>query len=431
MNYKRFISPYFSTIGLHEAILLLKGVFLCPFINAEKQRGKLHQLISGHFKAKASFSFTSARGALASCLKSMGVGPGDDVLVSTFTCLAVPTSIVALGARPIYAEINPKTLNVTLHSIQKVITSKTKVIIVQHTLGSSAPIQEIIDFVKGKGIYIIEDCALALGTTCQDTEVGTTADASIFSMELSKTLTVGWGGILVINNENLLPQVEINYINLKEESKYKTFRKAIQTAITGICYIPNFFKWGRYVVALGFKTGFFKPSTPILESKGIIGEDYISKLAFPQVFLAYHQWNRIHDITRICYSNGNELISTLQDLGYNPLGNFSNTNKMVSPRVSFIVKNRPKAISWFYDRGIELGTWFDGPLSPLPTETVFNYERESFPNAIFIADHIVNLPCHFRIEEIDLIYLKQVLNEYDALNKENISLQKELNHFNS
>mgnify|MGYP006118928087 CR=1 FL=1 len=78
----------------------------------------------------------------------------------------------------------------------------------------------------------------------------------------------------------------------------------------------------------------------------------------------------------------------------------------------FLVKDKISFIQFFKARGIEIGTWFDGPLSPLPSEPVFNYDKTKYPNSCFIAKHIVNLPCHSKMDSYHLRLIENSLIDF-------------------
>jgi perosamine synthetase len=412
MSKSKFISPYYSTIGIKECVILIKGSVIALFSNKKEIRNQLHQIIENRYKGSLAFSYSSARSALASFLSSINLQENDEVIITAFTCLAVPTAVIAARGKPVYCDIEPKSLNTTTTSIQNAITPNTKVIIIQHTLGSVAEVEEIVDMAKFKGIITIEDCALSIASKKRGKEVGTSADAAIFSMELSKTITVGWGGILLLNNKNFKDKVTNEYYYTQSISIFKSIRMVIQAVLTGFCYQRNIFDNGKYLVAFLFKVGFFKGSTPELENSGNVLPDFVSVLSTPQVFLASHQWKRLDQVAKVCEDNVYAITQAITELGYLALGNSGIDYSIVTPRVSFLVANRDAAMAFFLSYGIEAGSWFDGPLQPLPKEKVFNYQKNNFPFSVFIADHIVNIPCHFRINMSDLNHIVITLKKY-------------------
>jgi dTDP-4-amino-4,6-dideoxygalactose transaminase len=102
----------------------------------------------------------------------------------------------------------------------------------------------------------------------------------------------------------------------------------------------------------------------------------------------------------------------LSDLKYRVLGNYSNISDSISPRIPLLVKDRSFFIDYFLKNGIEIGQWFDGPLSPSPKTDCFNYNANQYPKASFVAKHIVNIPCHYRLNEDDISMIKKTLSEF-------------------
>lgn len=420
----RKISLYFASIGIKDALFVLL-TFFYPLIFRPKERYlKLTKRISAYFFGADIYLYKSARSALASCLSAMKIAKGNEVILSSFTCLAVPASIIAVKATPIYCDIDLHTLNMTIDSVKKVLTPKTKAIIVQHTLGSMAPIYAIKEFASQRGIFVIEDCALSFGSKLNQVPLGSIGDAAIVSMELSKTLSIGWGGILIINNKKIAIFNKYKYHDVV--SYLESLRMAIQTAICGLCYNPHFLYFLKYIPYIGYKLRIFKRSTPDEEIHGVISERFVLKLAPQQVEFCLYQWKRLDYISNSCMKNAIEIRRILSNLGYIPLGHFPNGFTSVSPRVSFLVSNRRHIKKWFQDRGFELGEWFDGPLSPLPENPIYNFDRNKFSNSNFISKHIVNIPCHNRLTKEDMQNIKSIMIEYSKFHLEDRDIQLKL-----
>ena len=327
------------------------------------------------------YVFGSARSGLACFLKTF-LQPGDEVIVSAYTCLAVPTGLVASGVVPVYVDIDPRTLAIDEGKLWEAVTPKTKAIVVQHTLGNPAPIQEIRRRAKETGLLVIEDCALSLGTRINDQYVGTFGDAAIFSMELSKTLSCGWGGLLLVNNSALVASMDQAYAGVPEQTIVQSTRDLVQTVISTWCSHSRMMNFpGKYVMWLCWKIGLFRPSTPNDEFKGIVAFDFLHKMGRAQTVLATFQWRRFTRITQTCSENYAYFAGELQKLGYEVHAPKDAAIRPVANRVSFLVQDREKMLEYFRVQHIELGVWFDGPLSPVPSATVFNYMSGFHANA--------------------------------------------------
>lgn len=138
-------------------------------------------------------SFDSGRTALLALLRAFGIGSGDDVLLQAFTCAAVPRSIAAAGARPVYVDIDDR-FNVDPRDVSQKISSRARAIIVEHTFGLPASMDDILAMARKNRLLVIEDCAHSLGATYHGKQVGTMGDAAFFSFGRDKVISSVWGG---------------------------------------------------------------------------------------------------------------------------------------------------------------------------------------------------------------------------------------------
>lgn len=365
--------------------------------------------------ARAAFATGSGRSALTLCLRAAGIGPGDDVIVSSYTCLAVASGVVAAGARPVYTDIRAGTLNMDADAIAAVLTPSVRAVVVQHTLGEVAPMDAIAELLRGRGVLLIEDCALAIGSRGEAAPVGTRGDAAIFSLELSKTLSSGWGGILTVNEPRLAAAAAEVYADLPEQGYLAATRDVWQTAISAWCHQPEVYdRIGKYVLYAAFTAGVFRRSTPPEEYAGGFRPDFMQKMSGATADLARLQWQDLDTIAARCAANARALRAALRQMDIEMPGIVNEDGASVAPRVSFVCADRADIMAYFRSKGVELGEWFDGPMSPVPTAPQFNYHPGSYPNAEQLARHVVNLPSHSRLTHGDLSHIKNILNEYYA-----------------
>lgn len=140
--------------------------------------------------------------ALELALFSLGVKTGDEVIVPSKSYVATASSVVMRGATPIFADIDINTHNITLDSIKRVISPKTKAIIVVHLGGCPCKMDEIVDFSQRNNLLLIEDCAQAHGAEYKQRKVGSFGNASIFSFCQDKIISTGGeGGMLLLKDE--------------------------------------------------------------------------------------------------------------------------------------------------------------------------------------------------------------------------------------
>lgn len=376
-------------------------------------RAALARTIRQYLGCEEVFLTGSGRGALALALRSAGIGVGDEVLLSSYTCLAVPTAVIATGATPVYSDIDLETLNVSVESTRAALSPRVRAIVVQHTLGKVAPIVELIALARENNMVVIEDCALAIGSTLDGRKVGTFGDAAIFSMELSKTLSCGWGGVLAVNDRSLAEKVAAHYQRTAEPGFWAASRDIWQTAISSLVYHPALIRTaGKYVMYAGYRAGLFRRSTPAAEFAGEPGANFSIRMGGPQARLARLQWQALDSVAATCARNAARLRMVLAECNVPTLAAPAGTELGVAPRVSFLVDDRARLVRHFADFGIEAGTWFDGPLSPLPKSPRFNYEDGRYQNASRIARQVINLPCHSRVTEADLQAMSVALHSF-------------------
>tara|TARA_B100000965_G_C19576998_1_gene751761 strand:+ start:280 stop:1419 length:1140 start_codon:yes stop_codon:yes gene_type:complete len=148
--------------------------------------------------------FNSGTAALQVALQSIGIKANDEVLVPSITYVASFQAISATGARPIICDIDTNTLQISIKSIKKNFSKKTKVIMPVHFSGAVGNFNEIISFAKKKNIRIIEDAAHAFGTKFKKRKIGSFGDITCFSFDGIKNITSGEGGCLVTNDKKVI-----------------------------------------------------------------------------------------------------------------------------------------------------------------------------------------------------------------------------------
>lgn len=151
--------------------------------------------------AKHAFNATSATTALAACLELLGIGPGDQVIVSDFSFPASANVVEACGATPVFADVRKDTYNMLPEELESKITAKTRAVIFVDALGNPNGIGTIAGLCKARGIPLIEDAACAIGSSEGGVKVGAIADLTCFSFHPRKLLTAGEGGAITTNSD--------------------------------------------------------------------------------------------------------------------------------------------------------------------------------------------------------------------------------------
>jgi dTDP-4-amino-4,6-dideoxygalactose transaminase len=152
---------------------------------------------------------TSGTDALEMAALLLNIQPGDEVIVPSFTFVSTANAFALRGAKIVFADVDENIPNITLAEIRKLVSSKTKAIVVVHYAGFGGEIDQIVKYAKSKGIYIIEDAALAVESKYQNKYLGTFGDLAAFSFHETKNVISGEGGMLAINNPEFIERAEI------------------------------------------------------------------------------------------------------------------------------------------------------------------------------------------------------------------------------
>lgn len=137
-----------------------------------------------------------------------GIGLGDEVIVPVFTCTATNIPLLYMGAKIVFADVDPKTLNINVNHVRKLVNERTKAIVCVHYAGLPCDMDELIAIAKEYNIPLIDDAAHALGATYKGQKIGEMTDFSMFSFQAIKHITTGDGGMLTIKNKDLVEKAK-------------------------------------------------------------------------------------------------------------------------------------------------------------------------------------------------------------------------------
>lgn len=151
-------------------------------------------------QAHDAVAVSSCTTALHLALVVAGVGPGDDVVVPSFSFIATANAPTYVGARPVFADVDPVTGNVTAETVEAVMTDRTRAVIVVDQAGVPVHLDELRDLCDPRGIVVIEDAACAAGSTYRGRPVGAGAEIAAWSFHPRKILTTGEGGMITTSH---------------------------------------------------------------------------------------------------------------------------------------------------------------------------------------------------------------------------------------
>lgn len=170
---------------------------------------KFEALFKEHIGVKHVMAASSCTGAIHMGLASIGVGPGDEVILADINWIASAAPITYLGAKPVFVDILPDTWCIDPSKIEAVITPKTKAIIAVHLYGNLCEMDEIMRIAGKHKLPVVEDAAEAIGSVYKGKKAGSIGDFGVFSFHGTKTITTGEGGMFVTNRDDLYETVQI------------------------------------------------------------------------------------------------------------------------------------------------------------------------------------------------------------------------------
>ena len=368
------------------------------------------------FEEKKHFFTNTGRASLYIILKTLKIKEGDEIIIQSFTCMAVIAPLKWLNITPIYADIDPNTYNISLESIKRRISKKTRAVIIQHTFGKPAEITKIKKYIadinkkreENKKIYIIEDCAHSLNIKVQNQYLGTFGDASFFSFGQDKVVSTTQGGCAIGNNKEIEKKIKKEYKKLskmpKKLIKYNLRYPILWSIIKKYYYIPNFisnqkilskFTIGKFLIILFRLLGLIKQQASVNDF-GNPKED-VFKLSKQQKHLLKKQLEKINKFSQhrkaVTVEYSEELKNDLKGslIRYPVLVDYPNIVK------SKLQKER-----------IIIGNWYNYPVIPrgIDFETI-DYHLGTCPNTEYIMEHITNLPTDINVKNSDI---EKILN---------------------
>jgi perosamine synthetase len=164
---------------------------------------EFEQAFAEYTGRKRAVAVNSGTSGLFLCMLAMGIGPGDEVITTPFTFIATANSILMVGAKPVFVDIDPVSLNIDPQKIKEKITENTKAILPVEVFGEPAGFDKICDIAIKHNIPIIEDSCEALGSKLNGRKVGTFGTMSLFAFYPNKQITTGEGGIILTDDDSL------------------------------------------------------------------------------------------------------------------------------------------------------------------------------------------------------------------------------------
>ena len=181
---------------------------------------------ASHTGASRAVALSSCTAALHLALVAQDIGPGDEVITTPFTFCASAHVIEHVGATPVFADIDPITMQIDPAQIEQVLGPRTRAIIAVDYGGHPCPIEEIVKMARDRGVVVIEDAAHSLGAAVGNRPIGSIADVTAFSFYATKNITTGEGGMLTTEDHQLADQIERLRLHGMQRDAWRRYQKA-------------------------------------------------------------------------------------------------------------------------------------------------------------------------------------------------------------
>ncbi len=349
------------------------------------------------------YLFESGRTALYAILMALGAGEGDEVLIQGFTCTAAVNPILWVGAKSIYVDVESGTHNMSPEDLEKKITPKSKIIIIQHTFGFPAKMDEILEIARQHNLIVLEDCAHSLGAEYRGRKIGTIGDASFFSFGRSKVISSVFGGAAFAKNSELAKKIR----EIHDKWQYPSRRWIVQQLFHPIYMaiakpLYNFLGLGKIMIGLGKKLGLI--SLMVYQNEKSGGKPFFSPAKMPNALacLGIKQMGKLEKFNMYrrelaeLYSDN---LNILKDKGILRFAQEEKNSKAIFLNFPIQVKDsvtRRKCIKAARKQGIYLESWpsnSEKVIGPDSTnqEKLF-YRGGSCPRAENMAQISISLP---------------------------------------
>jgi len=332
--------------------------------------------------------FFSGRSALYHLLKSLNLKKDDEVLVQAFTCEAVVLPIVALNLKPVFFDIERKSFSANPIDLEKKLSEKSKVVILQHTFGITPSQREkILSIIRQNNLVLIEDIAHGINISkIKMKNAKLKNHFYLLSFGRSKSLSSVFGGAIVTNNKKIAKKLDS--FNLPYPSYSLIFKLLLYKPIVFIIKLTYNIYLGKIIHFFSQKFNLLIPEITKKEKAGKYDHFFDKKYPNALAILLLNQLKRFSKIQNQRKKMVNFYLKNLNNVtGYK----LQVTGSII--RFPLIIENRDKILQNLAKKGIFLGRWYDSPVAPkgFPLDKV-GYRWGSCPQAEEICQKIINLP---------------------------------------
>ena len=373
---------------------------------------KAEQWFKDYFGVGAAVSFNAGRSALLAILQSLKLPTESEVMLQAFTCVAVPNSIKWAGYQPVYVDID-STLNFSVDDAGKKLTPRTKVMIVQHTFGIPADMDEIVAFSQKHDLILIEDCAHAFGATYKSKLIGTFGDAAFFSFGRDKIVSSVFGGMAIINQKSKIKNQKL--LEYQKVLPYPPYFWILQQVLHPVITVPvlylyNLLNLGKAILYLAQKVRLISFPVYPEEKYGFRSAEFPKRYPNCLAEILLGQLNHLDEFRKRRRLVAKSYFELLHMPGYYLPKNVSgatylryNLQTDQANEIRYLAKRK----------GIILGNWYSQIVDPSGVSLkLADYTPGSCSNAEKAARKCLNLPTYPILTKTQIKRILVLLNNF-------------------
>ena len=371
---------------------------------------KLRDALEKYFNASV-YLTNSGRSALFVILKALDIQKGDEVIVQAFSCNAVANPILWVGAKPVYADIEEFSYNISASDVRKKITPKTKAIIIQHSFGIVGDISAIRKVARERNVYVIEDVAHSLGATYNDKPVGSYGDVAFLSFGRDKVISSVYGGAIIAKKSHKKRVEKVYDEECQSPSRAWVAQQLLHIIITPVLLKLYPFIIGKVGLVVLQKLGALSLAVSGREKKGGRPSYFPATLPNGLAEIALGQFRRLE-----YFNKHRQRIAKLYMKG------LSENKKVILPivkegdillRYTIQCRDSRKIIQEAKANNIVLGDWYKNVIDPVGTDMrKMQYKKGDCPVAEAVASKVINLPTHIHTTKEDAETIITMINSY-------------------
>lgn len=193
------IEPWIDNAELEQLKRVIDSTFVTEHLLTKEFEDMIRELTG----AKHAIAMSNGTLALFCCLRALGIGPGDEVIVPDLTFVATSNAVIMAGATPVFCDILPDTFCIDVDSADSKVTSRTRAVMPVHLYGQSADMERVMVFAREHDLFVVEDAAQGVGVCFNGRHTGTFGDLGVLSFYGNKTITCGEGGVVLTDSDDL------------------------------------------------------------------------------------------------------------------------------------------------------------------------------------------------------------------------------------